>query len=415
MGVNQDFIPNLLNAIKIKVVSSMLKSKLFFAFYYIGISIVYLISMPFILFFSKRKSKYKVSLPARFFLKENRALKPNGIWFHSCSFGEARAAYPLMEALPNELLRLTTTTQTGYEAILSKQSQQSRYLPFEPLLFFWVKPQKVLVVMEAEFWYLLFAFTRKRGAKTLLINARMSDRSFPKYKRVSWFYKKIFEQIDEVYAQSVLDKERLEMLGAKNVKVIGNIKLANIPKADKQLSKPKAILVCAASTHEGEEELILDAFYKFKTENPEAKLALVPRHPERFNDIKIMIDEFSKKHYYSTHSYSFNEAFNSDIVLVDVLGELINIYAISDIVILGGAFGKIGGHNAAEAAQYGCKIISGEHYFNQRDIFNMIEGIAIVTKDNLARRLQQHAQLMPTKIIQTTDIQPIVDSIKREI
>ena len=393
----------------------MLKSIFFFTFYFFLVSFAYLITIPILFFFSKRHLKYKDSIPARFFLKNNKPLKPNGIWFHSCSFGEARATYALLDMLPNELLRLTTTTQTGYEAIVSKQSEQSRYLPFEPLLFFWSKPQKVLLVMEAEFWYLLFALAKKRGAKTLLINARMSDRSFYKYKRMSWFYKKIFEYIDEVYAQSKLDKERLELLGAKNVKVIGNIKLANIPKESKQLSKPKALLICAASTHDGEEEMILEAFYKFKEENLEAKLVIVPRHPERFKKVQDMINEFSKKYYYTTHNYSENEAFNSDIVLVDVLGELINIYAISDIVILGGAFKKIGGHNAAEAAQYGCKIISGEHYFNQRDIFNMIEGIAIVTEDNLARRLQQHTKLMPTKIIQRTDIQPIVDSIKREI
>ena len=393
----------------------MLKSTFFFVFYFFLASFLYLVSLPILFFVSKRQSKYRVSIPARFFLKNNRPLKPNGIWFHSCSFGEARATYPLLKVLPNELLRLTTTTQTGYEAIVSQQSEQSRYLPFEPLLYFWLKPQKVLVVMEAEFWYLLFVLAKKRGAKTLLINARMSDRSFHKYKKMSWFYKKIFRHIDEVYAQSVRDKDRLEELGATDVKVIGNIKLANIPKANKQLSKPKALLICAGSTHEGEEELILDAFYKFKQDNPESKLVIVPRHPDRFDRVKEMIDSFCKEYYYSTHRYSENEAFNSDIVLVDLLGELVNIYAISDIVILGGAFAKIGGHNAAEAAQYGCKIISGVHYFNQRDIFSMIEGIAIVTKDNLARRLQQQAQLMPTKIIQTTDIQPIVDSIKREI
>ena len=393
----------------------MLKSTLFFSFYFFVVSFAYLIAIPILFFFSKRHSKYKDSIPARFFLKNNKPLKPNGIWFHSCSFGEARATYALLDMLPNEMLRLTTTTQTGYEAIVSQQAEQSRYLPFEPLLFFWLKPQKVLVVMEAEFWYLLFALAQKRGAKTLLVNARMSDRSFHKYRRMSWFYKKIFKYIDEVYAQSIRDKERLELLGAKNVMVIGNIKLADIPKANKQLSKPKAILICAGSTHEGEERLILEAFYQFKQECPEAKLAIVPRHPERFKKVKMMISKFTKEYYYTAHNYSQNEAFNSDIVLVDVLGELVNIYAISDIVILGGAFVKVGGHNAAEAAQYGCKIISGEHYFNQRDIFSMIEGIAIVTKENLARRLQQHAQLMPTKIIQTTDIQPIVDSIKREI
>jgi 3-deoxy-D-manno-octulosonic-acid transferase len=361
---------------------------------------------------SKRESKYRVSIPARFFLKNNNPFKKDGVWFHSCSFGEARAIYPILDSLPKELLRLSTTTQTGYEAISQKSSNQSRYLPFEPLLFSWLRPQKILVVMEAEFWYLLFALAKKRGAKTLLINARMSDRSFPKYQRISWLYKMIFVHIDEVYAQSQIDKERLKLLGAKNIQVIGNIKLANIPKATKSLSKPKAMLICAGSTHEGEEELILEAFAELKEQERDARLVIVPRHPERFKLVSSMVEEFAKKHHYSWHNYSDNEAFNSDIVVADVLGELVNIYAISDIVILGGAFAPIGGHNAAEAAQFGCKIISGEYYFNQRDIFSMIEGIAIVTESNLARRLQQHGQLIPTKIVQRTDIEPILKSIK---
>jgi len=393
----------------------MLMDKLFFVLYVAFSTFLYLLALPFLYFFSKRKVKYEVSIPARFFLKNNKPFKPNGIWFHVCSFGEARAIYPLLDALPNEMLRLSTTTQTGYEAIFLKQKEESRYLPFEPLLFFWLKPQKVLLVMEAEFWYLLFALAKSRGAKTMLINARMSDRSFPKYQRISWLYKMIFRHIDEVYAQSTLDKERLELLGATNVQVIGNIKLSDIPKATKDLTKPKNLLVCGASTHVGEETLILDAFIKLKKEEPSARLILVPRHPERFAEVSKMVEECAEKEHYSWHKYSENEALNSDIVVADILGELVNIYAISDIVILGGAFAKVGGHNAAEAAQFGCKIISGEHYFNQRDIFSMIEGIAIVTEENLARRLQQHGQLIKTRITQKTDISPILESIKKEL
>ncbi len=317
----------------------------------------------------------------------------------------------MLEKLPTEFLRLTTTTQTGYEAILQKQPKESRYLPFEPLLFSWLKPQKVLLVMEAEFWYLLFALAKRRGAKTVLINARMSDRSFPKYERMAWLYKQIFKHIDEVYAQSEIDRERLEKLGAKNIRVIGNIKLSNIPKATKTLTKSKTLLICGASTHPTEEALILDAFVKLKQEEPTARLVLVPRHPERFKEVGELVKQVSQDEHYTWHNYSQSEALNSDIVVVDVLGELVNIYAISDIVILGGAFAKIGGHNASEPAQFGCKIISGEHYFNQRDIFSVIEGISIVSKASLARRLQQHAQLKPTRITQITDIQPILDSI----
>jgi len=384
--------------------------KVFFFLYSLVSLLVYIVALPFLILFSF-KTKYRSSIPARFFLWNNKPLKPNGIWFHSCSFGEAKAIKPLVDALPSDILRMSTTTNTGFKAI-SEYTDQSRYLPFESLLFFWLKPQKALVVMEAEFWYLLFSLAQKRGAKTLLINARMSDRSFPKYQRIGWLYRQIFKHIDEVYAQTKLDKQRLEALGAKNVQVTGNIKLSKLPEVSRKLEKPKGLLLCGASTHEGEEALILDAFADFRKENKEAKLVLVPRHPERFDKVSGIVEAFAKEHALCWHRYSQDEHFESDIVVVDTLGELVNIYAISNIVILGGAFEPIGGHNAAEAAQFGCKIISGTHYFNQKDIFEAVEGIAVVEASNLSRRLSQHGLLKQTSLRYRTDISPIVESLK---
>jgi len=124
------------------------------------------------------------------------------------------------------------------------------------------------------------------------------------------------------------------------------------------------------------------------------------------------VESFSKKEGLSWHKYSQHEAFESDITVVDRLGELVNIYAISDIVILGGAFEPIGGHNAAEAAQFGCKIISGKHYFNQKDIFDAVEGIAVVEASNLSRRLSQYGVLKPTRIKSKSDISAILKSLK---
>ena len=384
--------------------------KIFFFLYSFVAFLIYIVAFPFLVLFSF-KTKYRSSIPSRFFLWNNKPLKPNGIWFHSCSFGEVKAIKPLVDELPVDILRMSTTTNTGFKAI-SEYTEQSRYLPFESLLFFWTKPQKALVVMEAEFWYLLFALAQKRGAKTLLINARMSDRSFPKYQRIGWLYKQIFKYIDEVYAQTELDKERLESLGAKNVVVTGNIKLSKLPSVSKELEKPSALIVCAASTHKGEEGLILKAFATLKKEQKNAKLIVVPRHPDRFEKVASEVEVFSKEESLTWHKYSQNEHFESDITLVDKLGELVNIYAISDLVILGGAFEAIGGHNAAEAAQFGCKIISGKHYFNQKDIFEAVEGIAIVEASNLSRRLSQHGLLKATKIKNRTDITAIVESLK---
>jgi len=235
---------------------------LFVFFYAIVATLLYLAALPFLLLYTF-KEKYSQSIPARFFLWKNPPLSRDGVWIHSCSFGEARAIRPLLKHIPPHLLRLTTTTYTGFEEI-QKQTKESRYLPYELLLFFWIRPQKILLVMEAELWYLLFFLARRRGARTLLINARISERSFPKYLRLKWVYQRIFSQIDTVYAQTQEDKDRLEQLGAGNVIISGNIKFADIEKPAEVLKKPEGILVCAGSTHEGEEPLILEAFKTLK-------------------------------------------------------------------------------------------------------------------------------------------------------
>ncbi len=383
--------------------------KLFTLFYTLVAAVLYLLALPFLLLFSF-KEKYSQSIPARFFLWKNSALSRDGVWIHSCSFGEARAIRPLLKVIPPSLLRLTTTTYTGFEEI-QKQTGESRYLPYELWLYFWMKPQKILLVMEAELWYLLFFLAHRKGARTLLINARMSERSFPKYLRLKWMYRHIFSQIDAVYAQTQEDKERLEQLGAQNIIVSGNIKFAEIEKPTKILEKPEGTLVCAGSTHEGEESLVLEAFRALKIKQTDAKLIMAPRHPERFEKVYTMIQNYAQLQGWTSQKYSVDKNFLSDITLIDSLGMLIDIYAISDVVILGGAFEPIGGHNAAEAAQFGCKIISGEHYFNQKDIFAGIEGITIVSSEALAEALQYPKLLTPSKIRREVDLTQIIQEI----
>ncbi|RLA76082.1 MAG: 3-deoxy-D-manno-octulosonic acid transferase [Epsilonproteobacteria bacterium] len=387
--------------------------KLFTLFYTVVAGVLYLLALPFLLLYIF-KAKYSKSLPARFFLWRNPPLSPDGIWIHSCSFGEARAIRPLIKAIPPSLLRLTSTTHTGFGEI-QKQTQESRYLPYELLLYIWMRPQKMLLVMEAELWYLLFFLARRKRTKTLLVNARMNERSFPKYLRLKWLYRRIFAQIDTIYAQTDADKDRLEQLGAHTVTVTGNIKFADIEKPTEVLEKPKGLLVCAGSTHEGEESLILGAFKRLKNKQSDAKLIIAPRHPERFEKVYELIVDYARLQGWTQQRYSLDRSLSSDIILVDSLGELINLYAVSDVVVLGGAFEPIGGHNAAEVAQFGCKIISGEHYFNQKDIFAGIEGIKVVKKDLLAEVLQ-HPKLLPqSRIKRKVDLGSIIHEIEKMI
>ncbi len=147
---------------------------------------------------------------------------------------------------------------------------------------FWFKPCKVLVIFEAEYWLMLVFMAHIYKTKIILLNARISDKSYHSYQRFSFFYKKIFSYIDEVFAQSELDKVRLESLGAKNVKIFKNIKANLEIKNNKIYTKPKEKLIIFASTHKDEEELLLD---HFKLEENE-KLIIAPRHPERFKEVE---------------------------------------------------------------------------------------------------------------------------------
>ena len=378
---------------------------LFSIFYYLVLSFIYILAIPYLIFKS-RNSKYRQAIPAKFFLKNNPPFKENGIWFHSCSMGETKAIKPLIDNYIKDA-NISVITNTGYEEA-KKISSNVRYLPFEIFLPFWLNKQKVLVVMEAELWYLLFLFAKKKGAKTLLINARISDKSYKSYKRFSFFYRRIFQNIDKVFAQSEVDKNRLEELGATNIEVIGNIKLAQLPKVSVNLEKPNAIVITAASTHENEEKLILEAFKK-----EQGKLIIVPRHPERFNKVDFLIREFVKDKNISYERYSLKEDFESDIILVDKMGILNDIYAISDVVILGGAFEKIGGHNPIEPAFFNCKIISGKNIFNQKSLFDCIKNYYLIENDELGNYLDNIKNLEKPILTKAGSIEPIIKEINR--
>lgn len=378
---------------------------LFSIFYYLVLTIVYILAIPYLIFKSKNK-KYKKAIPSKFFLIKNSRFQENKVWFHSCSMGETKAIKPLVEYYKDQV-NISVITNTGYEEAKTLTSNV-RYLPFEIFLPFWINKQKVLVVMEAELWYLLFLIAKKKGAKTFLINARISDKSYNSYKKFSFFYKRIFENIDKVFAQTIEDKKRLEELGAKNIEVIGNIKLAQLPKKKIDFDKPNEILITAASTHEREEELILKSYKK-----EFGKLVIVPRHPERFDKVNSLINEYLKDKNLTYHRFSMKETFDSDIILVDKMGILNDIYAISDVVILGGAFEKIGGHNPVEPAYFGCKLISGKNIFNQKSLFECIKNYYLIEKEELSDYLGRIENLEKPILTKAGSNEPIIKEINK--
>ncbi len=384
--------------------------KPFTLLYFILATLLYGVALPFLILISF-KAKYRESIPARFFLWKNGRFKKSDIWFHVCSLGEARALAPIMALLEGREISISTITHTGH-AEASKYEAEVRYLPYEAMLPFWVNKHQYLVVLEAEFWYLLFAVAKARGAKVVLLNARMTERSFPKYMKLRWLYVQMFKRVDKIFCQSSADKERFEALGATNIEVVGNIKLAQKIVSTKQYVKPNSEVIVAASTHADEEELIVDAFLEYKKER-HSKLVVVPRHPERFEAVYSLLEEM-KDEWITLSRWSEVQDFEADIILVDAMGELNNIYAISDVAIIGGAFREdVGGHNPLEPAHFGCKIITGEHAFMQQELFKYVHNVQVVKNEELFVALEKAESMQGAYVDEKIDLESIIRYLKQ--
>nr|WP_326833074.1 lipid IV(A) 3-deoxy-D-manno-octulosonic acid transferase [Campylobacter portucalensis] len=361
--------------------------------------------MPFLMFFSVKK-KYRLSIPSRFFLYKNSPLKQSDVHFHACSFGEINSLEILSKNFNSSF---SVITQTGLEKAL-KFNNNSKFLPFELFLPFWLSKSKVLVIFEAELWLNLVKYAKKNGAFVILLNARISDKSYKKYLKFKFYYKQIFNNIDLVLAQSNIDEIRLKELGAKNIKVVGNIKSANLKQVSKIYPKFKEKLIIVASSHDGEEELILKSI-KPKLNQ---KFLIAPRHPERFKRVSKICEDFAKRNSLKFEKFSSNLGLKSDIILLDTMNELINFYKICDVVILCGSFiDGIGGHNPIEIAQFNKPIISGKFFYNQKTLYDLVGGIKFTDLSNINDILSLN--LERSYIKNSCNFDEIVNLIKEQI
>ncbi|TLD87029.1 lipid IV(A) 3-deoxy-D-manno-octulosonic acid transferase [Helicobacter sp. MIT 05-5294] len=413
--------------------------KCFVGLYYVLIIIAHACAMPF-LFILSFKQKYRVSLKKRFLLPDSIEQEATGFqlhWLHACSFGEVKSLQSIIESLQqqlreNEKILLTTTTQTGFN-LANKLYPNCivRYLPFETLLPFWLHNirLKSLTLVEAELWLMPLFCAKAKGAKTLLINARISKRSFPKYQKFDFFYRRIFSLITKIFCQTPADKMCLEALGARNVVVLGNLKLAEIPQISTDYTAPKQPLWIVASTHskakESEEVWILqaiietffsscDSFSECLESMP--RFLFAPRHPERFLEVEsqlnAILESHALPHLIKTSEVGVQDSLNAPFILLDSLGELHNLYKIAQGVILGGSFLQgIGGHNPIEAAFFHTKLISGPYIFNQKALFASIQNYTLCKIQNLPKALQKREVLKGAKITKKLKLTKIIQAI----
>lgn len=357
---------------------------------------------------------------------------PTGIWVqvHAVSVGETRAAQPLIEALlaysPKTHILLTHMTLTGYQTgthIFAQQITQQRlrqtYLPYDLPCFierFIRHTQPTLsILIETEIWPNLIFCLKKHAIPVILANARMSSRSFRKAAHLGQTARTVFNALSAVTAQSKMDAKRLRKLGAQHICITGNLKFDT--QAETELIHRGLILrqtiglhrpvLCAASTREGEEALILKAWKKCQEKHPEfssALLLLVPRHPERCPKIADILD--AQGFTFTKRSALIKDWSNLDqqtqVILGDSLGEMSMYYTASDVALVGGSLLPFGGQNLIEASALGKPVLFGPYMFNftQASEAALMHGAAIQIFDenDLSKKI---ASLLQDKTMQT--------------
>ncbi len=311
------------------------------------------------------------------------------IWVHAVSVGEVQAAAPLIRALqerfPQYSILVTTVTPTGAARVrgLFGDSVTHCYIPFEAPYavdrFFNAVRPKLALIMETEIWPNLYQGCGIREIPLVLVSARISPKSLSGYQRFLPLFRETLSHGIIIAAQSQADADRFQQLGASSVRtwVIGNIKfdieipegLAEKGQALRESLFPNRPIWIAASTHDNEEQEILDAHRRLLETHPDLLLILVPRHPERFKDVAKRIKQYKFTATRRTEGQPC--AADVEVFLADTMGELPMFYAASDIAFVGGSLVPVGGHNMLEPASLGLPVISGPQVFNAQEIADL--------------------------------------------
>jgi len=371
-------------------------------FYSLALLLVLVLGAPYWLFRMATSGKHREGLSERLGFVPRRLRIPDSvIWVHAVSVGEVLAAGRLIEelgALSGCTVMISTTTRTGQR--LARERFGADHVFYFPLDFAfavrsWLRAlrPRMVVLLETEFWPRMLIECRRAGVPVAVVNARISDRSWPRYLRLHFLWRRLLNGLALALAQSELDVERLRALGAGNVRVGGNLKYdirvaqpaAVTDTLQAHLPKDVRVIVCG-STLAGEEDLLADAV------PPDVVTILAPRHPERFDAVAAMLTDrglpFVRR---SQWMASPTPLTAGAFFLLDSIGELASVYSLASVAVVGGGFFAPGGHNPLEPAQFGVPVVIGPHYENFRGIvekLRMENAVAIVGPSALPEELR---------------------------
>lgn len=310
----------------------------------------------------------------------------NVIWFHAVSVGEAEALFPLVKQIlqhhPDAKLLITTTTPTGSARVkaVMQESVEHVYLPYDipdaVSRFIRCFKPRMAVIMETEIWPNLFACCAKNNISLCIINARLSEKSANGYQKIPALIAPALAYVKLIAAQTQDDAKRFIAIGAKpeTVRTLGNIKFdVEVPneiigqglRLKDELFGGRFVWLIA-STHKNEEVIFLDIYKEIKRKTPELLLVIVPRHPERFGEVKTLCEQYQQVLVTRTSGEICRQ--DTDIYLADTMGELKMLYAASDAAFVGGSMVPVGGHNILEAAAVGTPVLFGPYMANFKEI-----------------------------------------------
>jgi 3-deoxy-D-manno-octulosonic-acid transferase len=360
-----------------------------------------------------------------FFPAPAKLVQPT-FWLHAVSVGEAIAVKPLVDSLlqryPRYQVVITTMTPTGSAQVLSLFADMiadkrvvHSYIPYDlpdclGRFLSRTSPQ-LAIFMETEVWPNTLAACQKKNIPSVLINARLSEKSFKSYKKLAFLSRQTFSRITQVIAQTQADAERIKLLGAPSIVVTGSLK-SEIILAEKLKSQARALkkiwslngdkkIIIAASSHRGEDEIILAAYQKLINQYPQLMLVIVPRHPERFTAVaQLCVDKGlvtvrrSEKHPVTK---------NTQVIVGDTMGELLLMLGATDIVVICGSFIEHGGHNMLEPAAWGLPILSGPSVYNfakiAEDMLSLNALVLVKDQHQLAEELGKLLNDPPSAIL----------------
>ncbi len=356
---------------------------------------------------SRKNKGYRLRIAERLGWVPTTSKNKKIIWLHAVSVGETIAAKPLINRLlqdhPDYSLLITSTTPTGSATVKKLFSDRvlHSYFPYDlPHLvqrfISRINPQ-LLIIVETEIWPNLYAACAQKNIPLLLVNARLSTKSTRQYLRLKRLVSETLSYATLIAVRSEEDRQHFLSLGAptKKLELTGNIKfdIAINKKVSKQgellkaqWGKERPVWV-AASTHAGEDEIILAIFKRLKQSFPMLLLIIVPRHPERFDDVYQLISDSN----YQAQKRSNHTLFqpDTDIILGDSMGEMLLWYAAADLAFIGGSLVETGGHNPLEATALGLPVISGCYTFNFNDIYPPLCDAQITWIEQDANHIQQ--------------------------